>query len=192
MRSYSIAFGLGLLMAMSISSPSPAWAQKIIHIKGGGVTITAKSVRVHKFGRVSRGHFKRRRFTGFSLPDQTLYPPYYAWPQPYAQGPDMTSRIEGGRTVEQGSKWRSRIQGGKTVEQGAVTRSHIRGGRTVEGGSRWASHIVPGRSVEGGSNWGSTVPNWRFSGYAAPMRPKGISYYRAKRRTLSPWASRLR
>lgn len=188
---------------MSSYSPSPAWAQKIIHIKSGGLTVILKSVQVRKYGRVSRGRFKRkssfrkagfkhRRFLGFSYPEQTLYPPYYAWPQPYGQGPDMASRIEGGRTVEQGSKLRSRIQGGKTVEQGAVTRSHIRGGRTVEGGSRWASHIAPGRTVERGSKWSSTMPNWRFSGYAAPMRPRGIPYYHVKRRTRSPWASRLR
>ena len=104
----------------------------------------------------------------------------------------MTSRIKGGKTALQGSNWRSHIEGGKTVEQGAATRSHIPGGRTVESGSRWASRIVAGRTAEGGSKWRSAMPNWRFSGYAAPMRPKGIPYYRSKRRTRSPWASRLR
>jgi hypothetical protein len=191
------------LLAVSSLAPSSAWAQKIIHIKGAASGVFLTSVRVHKFGRVTRGRlrhtkrfrktrFRHKRFSAFSLPDQTLYPPYYAWPQPYAKGPDMASRIKGGKTVEQGSIWRSRIEGGKTVEQGSQWGSHIKGGRTVEGGSRWASRIVAGRTVEGGSKWGSTMPNWRFTGYAAPMRPRGITYYRTKRRTRSPWASRLR
>ena len=199
----SSAFGLGLLLAASSFSPSPAWAQKIIHIKSVTAGVFITPVRVYKFGHVARGksRHKRRfrnagirhvRFSAFSLPDQTLFPPYYAWPQPYAQGPDMTSRIRGGKTVEQGSRWRSRIEDGKTVEQGSRWRSHITGGRTVEGGSRWASRIVAGHTVEGGSQWRSTMRNWRFSGYAAPMRPMGISYYRARRHTRSPWASRLR
>jgi hypothetical protein len=84
------------------------------------------------------------------------------------------------------------MRGGKTVRQGSIWRSHIKGGRTVEGGSRWASQIVAGRTVEGGSKWRSTMSNWSFSGYAAPMRPKGIPYYRARRSARSPWASRLR
>ncbi len=267
MRVTSSAFGLGLLLAVSSFSPSPAWAQKIIHIKHGAASVIINPVRVHKFGRITRGRFlhkrgfykrhiphvrflhkrdfsrrhdrhvnlfhkrgfsKRRgpqvslfqkggsskrhnpharllhkrdfsrrhirhvRFSAFTLPDQTLFPPYYAWPQPYARGPDMTGRIKGGKTVLQGSIWRSRIRGGKTVRQGSIWRSHIKGGRTVEGGSRWASHIVAGRTAKGGSKWRSTMSNWRFSGYAAPMRPKGIPYYRARRPARSPWASRLR
>ncbi len=203
MRVTSNAFGLGLLLAVSSISSSPAWAQKIIHIKHGAAGVIINPVRVLKFGRITRGRFlhKRRvsetgiphvRFSAFSLPDQTLFPPYYAWPRPYAEGPDMTSRIMGGKTVLQGSIWRSRIRGGKTVRQGSIWRSHIRGGRTVEGGSRWSSHIVAGRTVEGGSKWRSTMSNWRFSGYAAPMRPRGIPYYRARRPARSPWASRLR
>jgi hypothetical protein len=203
LRIFSIAFGFGLLLAMSSFAHSPAWAHKIIHIKTGVANVTVKSVRIHKFSRVHHRRFRhKRRFrryglpylhlSTFAFPDQTLFPPYYSWPQPYGQGPDMASRLKGGRTVEQGSIWRSHIEGGKTVEQGAVTRSHIAGGRTVEGGSRWSSHIIAGRTVEGGSHWGSTMPNWRFTGYAAPMRPRGIPYYRAKRRSRSPWASRLR
>ncbi len=219
MRVTSSAFGLGLLLAVSSFSPSQAWAQKIIHIKHGAVSVIVNPVRVHKFGRVTRGrflhkgrfskrhvrhvsllhkrafskkHIRHVRFSAFALPDQTLFPPYYAWPQPYARGPDMTSRIKGGKTVLQGSIWRSRMRGGKTVRQGSIWRSHIKGGRTVEGGSRWASQIVAGRTVEGGSKWRSTMSNWRFSGYAAPMRPKGIPYYRARRPVRSPWASRLR
>jgi len=267
LRVTSSAFGLGLLLAVSSFSPSPAWAQKIIHIKHGAASVIINPVRVHKFGRITRGRFlhkrgfykrhiphvrflhkrdfsrrhdrhmnlfhkrgfsKRRgpqvslfqkggsskrhnpharllhkrdfsrrhirhvRFSAFTLPDQTLFPPYYAWPQPYARGPDMTGRIKGGKTVLQGSIWRSRIRGGKTVRQGSIWHSHIKGGRTVEGGSRWASHIVAGRTAKGGSKWRSTMSNWRFSGYAAPMRPKGIPYYRARRPARSPWASRLR
>ncbi len=219
MRVTSSAFGLGLLLAVSSFSPSQAWAQKIIHIKHGAVSVIVNPVRVHKFGRVTRGrflhkgrfskrhvrhvsllhkrvfskkHIRHVRFSAFALPDQTLFPPYYAWPQPYARGPDMTSRIKGGKTVLQGSIWRSRMRGGKTVRQGSIWRSHIKGGRTVEGGSRWASQIVAGRTVEGGSKWRSTMSNWSFSGYAAPMRPKGIPYYRARRSARSPWASRLR
>jgi hypothetical protein len=207
------------LLAVSSFSPSQAWAQKIIHIKHGAVSVIVNPVRVHKFGRVTRGrflhkgrfskrhvrhvsllhkrvfskkHIRHVRFSAFALPDQTLFPPYYAWPQPYARGPDMTSRIKGGKTVLQGSIWRSRMRGGKTVRQGSIWRSHIKGGRTVEGGSRWASQIVAGRTVEGGSKWRSTMSNWSFSGYAAPMRPKGIPYYRARRSARSPWASRLR
>ena len=203
MRVTSSAFGLGLLLAVSSFSPSPAWAQKIIHVKHGAAGVIVNPVRVHKFGRVTRGRFSHKsrfskrhvrhvRFSAFALPDQTLFPPYYAWPQPYARGPDMTSRINGGKTVLQGSIWRSRIKGGKTVRQGSIWRSHIKGGRTVKGGSHWAGHIVPGRTVEGGSKWRSSMSNWRFSGYAAPMRPKGIPYYRARRPARSPWASRLR
>jgi len=202
----SIAFGFvlsfSLAPAMTLLAPAPAFSQKIVVIKGGSADVIAKPVRVVKFGRVTRGRFIRGksfkkaglpgvRFSAFAFPDQTLFPPYYRFPQPYAKGPDMRSRIKGGATSRQGSKWRSHIRGGKTVEQGATTRGHIKGGRTVEGGSRWASHIVAGRTVEGGSPFASTMPNWRFSGYAEPMRPKGITYFRA-RRTRSPWASRLR
>ena len=200
MKITSIAFGLGL--ALALLAPVPAFSQKIIVITGASADAVPAPVRVRKFGRVTHGRFirgksvrkaglPRVRFSAFALPDQTLFPPYYSSPQPYAKGPDMTSRIKGGLTSRQGSPWRGHIKGGKTVEQGASSRSHIEGGRTVEGGSRWASNIVAGRTVERGSPWASTMPNWRFSGYAAPMRPKGIPYYRA-RRTRSPWASRLR
>ena len=206
MRVASIAFGFGLsfplALAMTLLALVPAFSQKIIVIKGGSANVIAKPVRVIKFGRVTRGRFirgksstksglRRLRFSAFAFPDQTLFPPYYRFPRPYAKGPDMRSRIKGGATSRQGSKWRSHIRGGKTVRQGSSWGSHIKGGPTVEGGSRWASHIVAGRTVEGGSPYASTRPNWRFSGYAAPMRPKGISYFRARRKR-SPWASRLR
>lgn len=203
-----LSLGLGVLLAVSSFAPSSAWAQKIIHIKGAPAAVFATPVRVHKFGRVSRGrlarenfrkhrkHRRRRRLprvhtVSFGLPEQTLFPPYYRHPQPWANGPDMRSRIVAGKTLRQGSLWRSHIKGGKTVEQGAYTRSRIKGGRTIERGSRWASTIVAGRTVEQGSRWASTMPNWRFSGYAAPMRPRGIVYYRTIRRSRSPWASRL-
>jgi len=191
------------LLAVSLFGPSPARAQKIIHITGSSADVIVTPVRVRKFGRVTRGRrirgktlkktgLARMHFSAFELPDQTLFPPYYRSYQPYAQGPDMTSRLEGGKTARQASPWRGRIEGGKTVEQGAATRSRLKGGRTVKGGSRWASRIKAGSTVERGSPFASTIPNWRFSGYAAPMRPKGIAYYRAKRRKRSPWASRLR
>jgi hypothetical protein len=197
------AFGLGLLMAVSLFSPSQAWAQKIIHISSGNAVVVISNSRSRRFARVHHRRFKHKRhfrkaglphlhLSTFSFPDQTLFPPYYASPQPWARGPDMASRIGGGRTVEQGSIWGSHIEGGKTVEQGSIWRGHISGGRTVEGGSRFASHIIAGPTVEGGSRWGSTMPNWRFTGYAAPMRPRGIPYYRASRHARSPWASRLR
>ena len=197
MKITSIAVGL----CLTLLAPAPAFSQKIIVITGASADAVT-SIRVRKFGRVTHGRIIRRktlrksglprvRFSVFALPDQTLFPPYYHSPQPYAKGPDMTSRIKGGLTSRQGSPWRGRFKGGKTVEQGASTRSHFKGGRTVEGGSRWASHIVAGRTVEQGSPWASTMPNWRFSGYAAPMRPKGIPYYRV-RRARPPWASRVR
>lgn len=144
-----------------------------------------------RHARNKRFALKRNRFAGFALPDQTLFPPYYEARRPWVQRPDMASRIEGGKTVEQGSPWRSHIEGGKTVEQGSVYASRMTGGKTVEGGSRWASHIKAGKTVEQGSRWASTMPNWRFSGYAAPMRPRGIPYYRAARSARSPWSSRL-
>ena len=182
MKITSIAFGLGL----TLLAPVPAFSQKIIVITGASADAVPAPVRVRKFGRVTHGRFirgksvrkaglPRVRFSAFALPDQTLFPPYYRSPQPYAKGPGMTSRIKAGLTSRRGSQWRS----------------HLKGGRTVEGGSRWASRIVAGRTVERGSPWASTMPNWRFSGYAAPMRPKGIPYYRV-RRARSPWASRLR
>ena len=203
MKITSIAFGLGLLLAVSLFGPSPARAQKIIHITGTSAKVTLTPVRVRKFRRVIharriRGKSLKKtglahiRFFSFGLPEQTLFPPFYRSPQPYAQGPDMTSRLVGGKTAKRGSLWRGRIEGGKTVERGAPRRSRLKGGRTVKGGSRWASRIVAGSTVERGSPFASTMPNWRFSGYAAPMRPKGIAYYRAKRRKRSPWASRLR
>lgn len=190
MKVITIAFGFGLTLGMTLLAPAPAFSQKIIVIKEGSAVVIVAPVRVVKFGRVTRG-LPHVGFSSLALPDQTLFPPYYRFPQPYAKGPGMTSRIKGGPTSLQGSNWRSRLKGGKTVQQGASTRSHIRGGRTAEGGSRWASHIAAGRTAERGSPFASTMPNWRFSGYAAPMRPKGIPYYRA-RRTRSPWASRLR
>jgi len=194
----SIAFWL----CLTLLAPAPAFSQKIIVVKGASANAIPTSMRVRKFGLVTRGRIIRTKslrktglprvlFSVFALPDQTLFPPYYRSPQPYAKGPDMTSRIKGGTTGRQGSPWRGHIKGGKTVEQGASTSSHLKGGRTVEGGSRWASRLVAGRTVEQGSPWASAMPNWRFSGYAAPMRPKGIPYYRV-RRARSPWASRMR
>ena len=131
MKITNIAFGLGLLLAVSSFTPSPAWAQKIILIKTGTVAVIIKPVRVRKFGRVTHKRLIRKpgiprlRFTSISFPEQTLFPPYYQHPRPWAEGPDMASRIEGGKTVRQGSMWRSYIKGGKTVEQGAPTRSRI-------------------------------------------------------------------
>jgi hypothetical protein len=160
-------------------------------------------LRIHKYGRITSGgvirgktgrkaRLARVHTAAFALPDQRLFPRYYQASRRWSAGPDMKSRIKGGKTVQQGSPWGSRLKGGKTDRGGSPFRSHIRPGSTVQGGSRWAGHIVPGRTVKQGSRWGSTMRNWRFSGYAAPMRPKGVRYYRAKRRTRSPWASRLR
>ena len=157
--------------------------------------------RVIKFGKVAnergirrvipkKGRFGKKGFVGFSLPQQTYFPPYYKAPHGWARGPDLESRIEGGKTVRQGSPFASRIEGGKTVVQGSPYASRIRGGKTVERGSRYASRIKPGLTVEGGSPWASKIPNWKFSGYAAPMRPRGIPYYKANRRKRAPWASR--
>lgn len=195
-----IVFVLGFGLFLSIVAPGSATAQKIIQIKpGAGKTATVK-VRVRKFGRIvrlgnkhARGktrRFKRVRFSAFALPDQRYFPPYYEAKRGWVERPDMKSRIKGGKTVRQGSRYRSHVRAGKTVEGGSVYASHIKGGRTVQGGSRWASKIKGGRSVEQGSQWRSTVPNWRFSGYASPMRPRGIPYYRASRKR-SPWRSRL-
>ena len=115
--------------------------------------------------RHARGRFILRRkrhgitiFSAFALPDQHLFPPYYEAERPWAQRPDMASRIEGGKTVE--------------------------------GGSRFASHIAGGKTVEQGSPWRSTMANWRFTGYEAPMRPRGIPYYRAQPRARSPWSGK--
>lgn len=151
--------------------------------------------RVIKFGKVAKTRGIRRvihkkGFVGFSLPQQTYFPPYYKAPRGWARGPDLKSRIEGGKTVRQGSPFASRIEGGKTVVQGSPYASRIQGGKTVERGSRYASRIKPGLTVEGGSPWASKMPNWKFSGYAAPMRPRGIPYYKANRRKRAPWASR--
>lgn len=120
------------------------------------------------------------RFAAFALPDQTLFPPYYRADRAYVQRPDIASRLEGGLTVRQGSPLRSQIKAARTVKEGARRRSTIRGGRTVEQGSRYRSRITAGRTVEKGSRWASTIGNWRFSGYAAPVRPKGIPYYRPR------------
>jgi hypothetical protein len=199
------SFGLaGVLLA-----PVPAEAQKIIHIKPRPFSVAApadgtvaRKMRVRKFGRLAAAHrgvrlkrnlfgLPKTRFTGFSLPEQTLFPPYYAAPRPFARGPDMKSRLKGGKTVRQGSPLRGRIPAGKAVRQGSPLGSRIKGGRTVKGGSRWSSRINPGRTVEQGSQWKSAMPNWRFSGTVAPMRPRGIPYFRAKRRARSPWASRI-
>lgn len=202
----------GLIVALGISVisfafvPYGAKAQKIIHMKSGKVPGSAAravhSVRLRKFGRIVRPHrvirrklvkrrFKRLRFAAFALPDQRYYPPYYDSQRPWVQRPDLNSRIEGGKTVEGGSRYRSKIKGGKSVEGGSRYGSRIKGGKTVEGGSRWASRIKGGRSIEQGSRLRSRIPNWRFSGYAAPFRPKGIPYYSSSRRVRSPWASRL-
>ena len=147
--------------------------------------------------RHARGRFILRRkrhgitiFSAFALPDQHLFPPYYEAERPWAQRPDMASRIEGGKTVEGGSRYASHIEGGRTVEGGSRYASHIEGGKTVEGGSRFASHIAGGKTVEQGSPWRSTMANWRFTGYEAPMRPRGIPYYRAQPRARSPWSGK--
>lgn len=200
LKGLCIALGFGLIFTGLM--PSPAAAQKIIRIESGIAKVIVNRTHVRKVGRVvrsrrfthvrlgKRGH-GRFRFSAFALPDQTLFPPYYDADRQFAERPDMRGRIAGGRTVRQGSRWRSSINGGETVEAGSRYRSHIKGGRTVQGGSRWASRIPAGRSVEQGSPWRSTMPNWRFSGYAAPMRPKGIPYYRSSRAVRSPWASRM-
>ena len=205
LKTLSIALGVSLAFCACI--PSGASAQKIIHVNTVAPHAASKQVRVRKFGRVvpsklhSRQHLrthrilKRKRhgitvFSAFALPDQHLFPPYYEADRPWSQRPDMASRIKGGKTVEGGSRYASHIKGGKTVEGGSRYASHIEGGKTVEGGSRYASHIKGGKTVEQGSPWRSTMSNWRFSGYEAPMRPKGIPYYRAQPRARSPWAGR--
>lgn len=195
-----IVFALGFGLFLSFVAPDSATAQKIIQIKSSAAKTAIAKVRVRKFGRIvhpgkkyARGkvkRFKRVRFSAFALPDQRYFPPYYEANRAWTQRPDMKSRIKGGKTVQQGSRYRSHIEGSKTVEGGSVYASRIKGGRTVEGGSRWASRIKGGRSVEQGSQWRSRMPNWRFSGYASPMRPRGIPYYRASR-SRSPWRSRL-
>ena len=95
MKITSIALGLCLILL----APAPVFSQKIIVIKQTSGNVAPAPVRVRKFGRVS----------AFALPDQTLFPPYYSSPQPYAKGPDMTSRINGGLTSRQGSPWRGHI-----------------------------------------------------------------------------------
>lgn len=189
-----------------VVSRSTAGTVRIIRISrakfGTGRTVaTVPTVKVFRFGRskdAGTRDVKTRisslplsRFAAFALPDQTYFPPYYRAYRAYGRGPDMTSRLEGGRTVRQGSSWRGEIKAARTVEQGARRRGTIRGGRTVEQGSPYRSRIAAGRTVEKGSPWASTMRNWRFSGYAAPVRPKGIPYYRSRRQSRSPWASRL-
>lgn len=167
----------------------------------GRIVTVRPGIRIFRFGQSKKTGTRDRknrthelplsRFAAFALPDQTYFPPYYRAYRPYRRGPDMMSRLEGGRTVRQGSPWRGEIKAGRTVEQGARRRGTIQGGRTVEQGSPYRSRIAAGRTVEKGSPWASTMRNWRFSGYAAPVRPKGIPYYRSKRRGRSPWAGRL-
>lgn len=195
-------FALGVSLISSAFVPCGAMAQKIIHVKTVPAPPIGAKVRVRKFGRVAGPHrafsgklakrrFRRVRFDAFALPEQRYFPPFYEASRAWMQRPDMASRIEGGKTVQGGSRYRSHIEGGRTVEGGSRYRSRIEGGRTVEGGSRYRSRIEGGRSVEQGSPWRSTKPNWRFSGYAAPVRPRGIPYYRSSRHVRSPWASRL-
>lgn len=170
-------------------------------ISMGRTAANSSGVRIVRFGRsahvgagvrmVHRHNRPFSRFAAFALPEQIYFPPYYRADRAYVQRPDMKSRLKGGLTARQGSPWRSEIRPARTVEQGARLRGTIRSARTVEQGSRYRSRIAAGRMIEKGSPWASTMRNWRFSGYAAPVRPKGIPYYRSKRRGRSPWASRL-
>lgn len=127
-----------------------------------------------------RGHARHKAFAGFAVPDQHLYPPYYRSYRPAPKENLARSHIKGGETVRQGSIWRGGIRGGRTVEQGSRYRSHLAGAPTVRKGSLWGGHLAGGLTVGQGSRWANTRPNWRFSGYAAPVRPKGLAYFRAK------------
>lgn len=127
-----------------------------------------------------RGYGRFKAFAGFAVPDQHLYPPYYRSYRPAPKESLARSRITGGKTVRQGSIWRGTIHGGPTVEQGSRYRSHLAGAPTVRKGSVWGGRMTGGFTVRQGSRWASPRPNWRFSGYAAPVRPKGLAYFRAK------------
>lgn len=193
MKKFGIACVVTLGFGCLLIAPEQAVAQKIIHVKHEGPAVSPEHVRVRKHGRLLRRGQKKFKPLGktarlFTLPEQRYFPPYYEHPRLWAHRPDTASRLRGGLTVRQGSPWRSRIVAGRTVQGGSRYASRIRSGRTVQGGSRWASRIPAGKSVDQGSRWASRMSNWRFSGYAAPMRPKGIPYFRAQRRL---WASRL-
>lgn len=131
-----------------------------------------------KFHHHRKARFKN--FKAFAFPEQQLFPPYYESKRPAPRQNLAASHIKAGLTVRQGSPWRGSIKGGLTVELGSPKRSIFKGGRTIERGSIWAGHIRGGRTVQQGSPWASTRRNWRFSGYEAPVRPKGLKYYRAK------------
>ena len=201
-RAFGVGLTLSLSLAMTLLGSRPVFAQKILHIEETSAGIIVKSGQVDEAARVTRGLIVHRklarlvkprsmRFSYLAVPDQTLFPPYYRFPQPYAKGPGMTGRIMGGPTSRQGSKWRSAIRGGRTARQGAPGRSHIKGGRTVEGGSQWASHIIAGKTAGQGSPFASTIPNGRLTGYSASVRTRAIGKF-GLRRTRSLWASRLR
>ncbi len=123
-------------------------------------------------------HFKN--FKAFAFPEQHLFPPYYESKRPAPRQNLAASRIKAGLTVRQGSLWRGSINAGLTVEQGSPKRSVFKGGRTIERGSVWAGHIREGKTVQQGSPWANPRRNWRFSGFEAPVRPKGLNYYRAR------------
>ena len=155
---------------------NPATGSGKIHVTRYGLRGKSKTHHHHRHGvRVIYP-----RFTAFGLPEQTLYPPYYRASQPWTRRPDLKDRLGRSYTARQGSPLRGHIKAGRTVEQGAVTRSHIKGGRTDRQGSPLRSRLVAGRTVQKGSPWSSTMRNWTFRGYQAPMRPKGISYYRPR------------
>lgn len=155
------------------------------HKKGqphGWRTIVYGLQRRHNPSPKSHRHRKARfkNFKAFAFPEQHLFPPYYESKRPAPRQNLAASYIKAGLTVRQGSQWRGSIKGGLTVEQGSPKRSVFKGGRTIERGSIWAGHIGGGKTVQQGSPWASTRRNWRFSGYEAPVRPKGLKYYRAK------------
>ena len=131
-----------------------------------------------KIHRYKKRHLKN--FKAFAFPEQHLFPPYYESKRPAPRQNLAASHIKAGLTVRQGSPWRGSIKAGLTVEQGSPKRSVFKGGRTIERGSVWAGHIRGGKTVQQGSPWANTRRNWRFSGYEAPVRPKGLKYYHAR------------
>ena len=118
-------FGLSVFLAMTLLASGPVFAQKILRIERTPDGIIVKNVVDDASVRVTRGKGIHRKILRIARPDNTLFQPHYRFPRPYANGPDMTSRIRGGRTVEGGSRWASRIAAGRTVERGSPFASKI-------------------------------------------------------------------
>jgi hypothetical protein len=118
-------FGLSLSLAVALLASKPVFAQKILRIERTPDGIIVNNAADDASVRVTRGKVIHRKFLRIARPYNTLFQPYYRFPRPYANGPDLTSRIRGGRTVEGGSRWASRIAAGRTVERGSPFASKI-------------------------------------------------------------------